>query len=87
MILFVSTILWVEEFKTIKISTVTFMRAFLCERHVTCQVTFTISSSRIGHVTSTYKVTRERYGTSFYCFEFPDPKMVETTKISLLYIA
>ena len=45
--LFVSTILWVEEFKTIKISTVTFMRDFLRERHVTCRVTFTMSSSRL----------------------------------------
>ena len=45
--LFVSTILWVEEFKTIKISTVTFMRDFLLERHMTCQVTFTMSSCRL----------------------------------------
>ena len=36
------------------------MRDFLRERHVTCQVTLTISSSRPGHVTSTYKVARER---------------------------
>ena len=84
--MFVSTILWVEEFETIKISTITFMRDFLRERHVTCQVTFTISSFRLGHVTSTFKVTRERYGTNFDCFEFLDPKMVETTKILLLFI-
>ena len=51
---------------------------------VPCQVTFTISSSRLGHVASTYKVTRERYGTKFDCFEFLDLKMVETTKKSLL---
>ena len=85
--MFVSTILWVEELETIKISTVTFMRDFLRGRHVTCQVTLTISSSRPGHVTSTYKVARERYGTNFDCFEFCDSEMVETTKISLLYIA
>ena len=27
-----------------------------------------------GHVTFTYQVTRERYGTNFDCFEFLDPK-------------
>ena len=33
-----------------------------------------------GHVTFTYKITRESYGTNFDCFEFLDPKMLETKK-------